>query len=148
MMSQTSQVADNRPIYYELIGWQEPDEAGVTRLRRASADRSRGARRIEMPDNSGCVPGDRLLQARLHHQRRSRNSSIVTPACRMMLRSVPGFRSRPTCTGTVTARAASSRWTSKWWLPAIRSTSKPRRRSARIAWRPVMLGRCGLTPRG
>jgi hypothetical protein len=32
---------------------------------------------------------------------------IVKPACRMIERSVPGFRSRFPCTGTVTVRDAS-----------------------------------------
>src|SRR5262245_28856495 len=48
-----------------------------------------------------------------------------------MPRSVPRFRVLSACTETVVARLGSSLCTSRWWLPDVRTTTKPARSSAR-----------------
>jgi hypothetical protein len=76
----------------------------------------------------------------MNGQSRSANSSTVSPAWRMIARSVPGFRSRDEWQGTDTVRAASPGYVMMWWLPTIRSSTNPARVSARTARLPLTAG--------
>jgi hypothetical protein len=69
----------------------------------------------------------RVCSAGNGYYSRALNSSIVRPACLMIPRTVPRFSVLPACPETVVARRGSSLWTSRWWLPDVRTIEKSAR---------------------
>jgi hypothetical protein len=70
------------------------------------------------------LPVDQVTKLEFVTYSNAMNSGTVSPACAMMPRKVPRFRSS-LCIGTVTLRRGSVVWISRQWLPEVRDTTNP-----------------------